>query len=64
VQVVLQEVAAGLLAAHLERHFGHVGIAHRGVELVQFAQPGHVGNRLDVEHQCWIHMIFKVFLIM
>ena len=54
-QMMLQEIAAGLLAAHLKSHLGYIGIAHGGIQFIQSAQPGYVGYGFYIEYQGWGH---------
>ena len=56
-QVQLQKVAAGDLAAALERHRRDLGVADFGGDAVELAQPGDVGDRLDIENQNRCHYL-------
>ncbi len=50
-QVVRQKIGAGLVPAGGERMLGDFGVAHRCGMVMQTAQAGDIGNRLDVEYQ-------------
>ena len=51
----LQEIIAGLGAALLEGEFGDLVVGKLARQVVQAAQAGDIGNRLDIEDQDRFH---------
>jgi hypothetical protein len=53
--MMLDEIAAGLLATLLKRHLRHFRIAHALIQSVQSTQARNVGNGFNIEDESGIH---------
>ena len=50
-QMVLQEIITGRLPTALESQLCDGFIAHRGVDVIEFAQAHNIGNGFNIEYE-------------